>query len=269
MRIYSQKYFDVIFICMVVFTVFFVPFTIGEKAVANDKVVTVSTGEWAPWAGENIPENGFVLHIVREIFDNAGYMVNYQFVPWQRAIVMLKRGEVDASAYWYKDDKRNNFAYHSEPVTKEKQVFFFRKTNPVNEWDSYEDLKGFKIGLTRGNTYPDELMELIDDKVLSADVANEDLQSFKKLVHERIDVLPAPEVMGNEILNKEFSPSIRATIDYSSKPLTITTGHILFSRKRPKAKEYLEVFNKGLKKIKADGIYDNYFEKLLKGEYSK
>lgn len=268
MRINSQKCLDTILLCTIV-AICFVFFTVEKKAIANDKVVTISTGEWAPWAGEKIPENGFVLHVVREIFENAGYKVNYQFVPWKRAIIILERGKVDASAYWYKDNKRDSFAYHSEPVTNEKLVFFYRKTNPFKEWNSYEDLKGLKIGLARGNTYPDELQKLINDKVLSADVAGQDLFSFRKLVHGRIDVLPIAEVMGNEILSKEFTSSIQATIDYSSKPLTVTTGHILFSKNRVKAKEYLEVFNKGLKQIKDNGIYDKYFDNLLKGEYSK
>ena len=269
MRINSESSSKVVFFCTVLFTVYFIFFAVDEKAMANDEMVNISTGEWAPWAGEKIPKNGFVLHVVREIFENAGYKVNYKFVPWKRAIIILEKGNVDASAYWYKDNKRDSFAYHSEPVTNEKLVFFYKKTNPFKEWNSYEDLKGLKIGLARGNTYPDELQKLIDDKVLSADVADKDLFSFRKLVHGRIDVLPAAEVVGNEILNKEFSAAIQATIDYSTKPLTVTTGHILFSKKGARAKEYLEVFNNGLKQIKEDGTYDKYFDKLLQGEYSK
>lgn len=244
-------------------------FTAYAAETDEKNIINISTGEWSPWSGKEVPNNGFVLHIVREVFENAGYKVNYQFVPWKRAIIILEKGKVDASAYWYKDEKRDAFAYHSEPVTNEKQVFFYKKTTPVNDWNSLEDLKGFKIGLSRGITYPEELQNLIDSKVLTGEVVNDDLLNFRKLVHGRIDLFPGAEVAGNEILSKEFPPDTQETIGYSSKPLSVTTGHILFSKKSPKAEEYLKVFNEGLQKIRESGTYDNYFKALLRGDYSK
>ncbi|MGM0501755.1 MAG: hypothetical protein ACQERJ_04445, partial [Bacillota bacterium] len=80
-------------------------FNYSSKVIANNKQqeINISTGKWLPWAGENIKDNGFVLKIVREAFKLEGYQVNYEFMPWKRAIELLELGKVNASAYWYRD----------------------------------------------------------------------------------------------------------------------------------------------------------------------
>ena len=61
----------------------------------------------------------------------------------------------------------------------------------------------------------------------------------------------------------------RAMIGYAAKPMDVQTGHLLFSKKCSNAEEYLQAFNRGLKKLKENGTYDKYLEDMIQGKYAK
>ena len=172
------------------------------------ETISISTGAWAPWSGKDLPHKGFVLHVVEEAFNNVGYDVEYKFYPWKRAYAMVADGKVQASAYWYESDKRKQDCYYSDKLTEEKIVFFYKKTDPMKNWENLEDLKDYKIGISRGVTYTDRFLELGEKGVLDFDMANNDLTNFKKLVKERIDIFPSAQVMGYKLLRDNFSPEV-------------------------------------------------------------
>jgi polar amino acid transport system substrate-binding protein len=242
-------------------------FMFSFTASAQDSV-TISTGEWAPWSGKDLPHNGFVLHVVKEAFKNAGYNVQYKFYPWKRAYSMVASGKVQASAYWYESDKRKQDCYYSDKLTEEKIVFFYKKTNPMSDWKSLEDLQDYKIGASRGVTYTDKFWKLAEQGVLDLDVANDDLTNFKKLVKGRIDIFPSAQVMGYKLLRDNFSPEVVETIETNPKPLATTTGHLLLPKNRDDAQELLKAFNQGLQELKDSGRYDKLLDDVLAGKYS-
>jgi len=139
----------------------------------------------------------------------------------------------------------------------------------MRDWNKLEDLKGYNIGISRGNTYTDEFRNLGEKQILTLKLSNNELINFKKLLKKRIDVFPSSLVMAYELLRKNFSSETIEKLTYNKKPLTIATGHLLFPKVRNDSKKYLKIFNSGLKKIKDDGTYDKYMEDLLNGKYSK
>ena len=246
----------------------FLCFMIPAAPAAGRQTLTVSTGEWAPWTGENLKHNGFVCHVVKQVFDRAGYDVSFKFYPWKRAYILLKNGAVHASAYWYESLKRKRHCYYSGSLTRERIVFFHLKTKPVGRWENLSDLKEYRIGASRGNTYTDEFWELAEKGTLNVDVADNDLLNFKKLIRERIDIFPSSQIMGTKLLRENFSPEAASILDYSRKPLTVTTGHLLFPKVRDDSAELLEVFNEELEAFKKEGLYDRYMDDLIQGGYS-
>lgn len=242
-------------------------FCLASTGFAFGETVTISTGEWSPWAGKDLPKNGFVLHVVKEAFQNSGYDVEYKFYPWKRAYIMLERGNVQASAYWYPSEKRKEKCYYSNKLTEEKVVFFHKKSTSLNDWKTLEDLKEYKIGVTRGNTYTDKFWKLGDKGVLNFDVANTNLINFKKLVNDRVDIFPNPLIMGQKILQDNFSQDVAESIVSNNKPLRSTTGHLIFSKSRDDAEKLLQAFNSGLQQLKESGLYDTYLQDLIAGQY--
>ena len=100
------------------------------------------------------------------------------------------------------------------------------------------------------------------------DITHSDIQNFKKLLAGRIDIFPSGLVNGNSILKKEFATSKLNLISYHPKPLSKTTGHLAFTRKRKNSEHLLQIFNQGLAELKEDGLYNQIMVDLLAGKYS-
>jgi len=238
-------------------------------SAAAEEIITIATLEYAPWAGKNLKSDGFVNHVIAETFQRKGYTVKYSYLPWQRGLTETKDGKYSALSYVYWSKDREKEFYLSDPINEEKIVLFHLKSNPIKDWKTLDDLKNYKFGATRGYTYTKEFWEAAESKRLKVDVTDSDTQNFKKLFVGRIDIFPSSLVNGNSILQKEFNPSIPRLISFHPKPLSITTGHLAFSRSRKNSENLLGIFNQGLAELKKEGLYDKFRDDLLTGKYSQ
>ena len=232
------------------------------------KTLTISTGNWVPWSGSDLPYGGFVNHVVQEAFSRAGYDVQFNYYPWERAYQTMIKCRVDASSFWYESEKRREKAYYSEPVSEEEYVFFYHQDNPMADWKKLEDLQNYAIGVSHGTTYTDELWQLAEKGVLNLDKAKNDLTNFKKLVRKRIDIFPTTRLQGKKLLRENFDQETIDKIKIHPKPLKVVTGHLLFPKCNPDSQKYLKDFNKGLAEMKQDGTLKKIKQGLHAGEYS-
>jgi polar amino acid transport system substrate-binding protein len=234
-------------------------------------VITIATGEWTPFSGTELYENGFVLHVIREAFAREGIKVKYEFLPWERAYqaILGKDSTYLASAYWYRSSEREQECFYSEPINEEQMVFFFRKEKPLMNWNAYTDLAGYRIGTSLGITYPADFKQSLEQGPLEFEEAKDDISNFKKLLAGRIDLFPTTTIAGYELLRSNFTAAEVEQLDYNTKPLMTSTGHLLFAKNNPEAEKYLQLFNAGLEKLKSDGTYDQMAADLLAGKYSE
>ncbi|MCF8111864.1 MAG: transporter substrate-binding domain-containing protein [Desulfobacteraceae bacterium] len=224
--------------------------------------ITISTGNYAPWTGKNLEDGGPYLRVVREVFNRAGYVVEFKFYPWKRALIMSKEGKVDASAYWATSEQRKEDFYQSEPLAWDRVVFFHRKEKPLKDWEDFKDLREYRIGVTRGYTYTDEFWKQAGQGVLNFDKANNDLSNFRKLIRGRIDLFPCEKIRGYTLLDKHFTEEAAARVSHCQKPLAITSCHLIFPKAVEGSSELLKKFNEQLKALKEEGDYDSYWENI-------
>lgn len=241
---------------------------IAFQASAKE-TITLSTGEWAPWTGKDLKQDGFICHVAKKAFDNAGYEVEFKYYPWKRTYAMVKEGKVDASAFWYESEEKEEHCYYSDPLSREKIVFFYLKKNPMQEWENLKDLKKYKIGVSRGNTYTDRFREMGEEGILNFDKSNKDLTLFQKLLRGRVDIVPATKMMAYKLLKENFSKEEVDSIAHNEKPLTEVTGHLLFPKSRDGSKKLMKTFNEELQKLKDQGTYDELKQKLQQGYYDE
>jgi len=241
---------------------------IGYSASAEE-IITIATLEYAPWTGKNLKSNGFVNHVITEAFQRKGYTVRYTYLPWKRAVTEAKNGQYSALSYFYSSKDREKEFYLSDPISVEKMVFFHLKSNPIKDWETLEDLNDYKFGATRGYTYTKKFWNLANTKRLMVDVANSDIHNFKKLLAGRIDIFPSGLVNGKSILQKEFDASKSHLLSIHPKPLSKTTGHLAFAKRRENSENLLRIFNQGLAEMKQEGLFNKFRDDLLAGKYSQ
>ena len=231
------------------------------------EAVSVATLEYAPFTGKNLKFNGFVNHVIAEVFKRKGYAVKFAYLPWKRGVTETKKGHYSALSYVYLTKAREKEFYLSDPISDEKIVFFHLKSSPIQDWETLDHLKNYKIGATRGYTYTHEFWQAVKSKQLRVEITDSDKQNFKKLFAGRIDLFPSGLANGYSFLRKEFPISKFRLITYHPKPLSETSGHLAFSKNRKNSKILLQVFNKGLAELKQEGLYDKFVRNLLDGKY--
>lgn len=244
---------------------------ISSKIFAQSSII-ISTSDWPPYVSEHEPHGGYISQVITEAFAEVNIAVKFEYVPWLRAYEGAKRGQFDATSYWYNDDKHKKDFYLSEPLSTEKTVFFRLKSNEHNEprkWESLSDFSHLTMGLTRGLTYTKELWKYAADNKDKISVVMSDEQNFKMLVAERIELFPAQEIVGWHYIHKLFTTEQVNRIETLKPSLFTQTGHLLFPKNNKNSAEFLKQFNKGLSMLKAKDRLKELNEKLNQGYYSK
>lgn len=245
----------------------FMLMTVFMPFLAAAGPVKVTSGEYPPYTGENLPHGGFVNHVVTEAFNVMGYEVRIRYYPWARAFAFAREGTADAVAYVYKTERRGMEYWFSDPVTHERLVVFTKKETRVPNWVSFRDFKGLRIGATRDFSYTDEFWRLAGKGVLTLDVANSDSSNFAKLIEKRIDVFFADELVGFTILRERFAPAIGDMVKSSERAIAEHFGMIGFT-KSTRGEKLRDVFNQGLRELKTTGEFQSMYGDLLEGKYN-
>ncbi|MCL7943815.1 transporter substrate-binding domain-containing protein [Marinobacter sp. ATCH36] len=228
-------------------------------ADVKERQLTISVGDWPPFFVEDEPGQGNVARLVRDIFAEQGYELEFHFLPWKRAYREAAAGRHDATAIWmYAADREQDFIY-SDPVMNERFVLFHRKDSPV-QWNRMADLSDLRLGGSIGYSYGLNFDRAVENEVLNVEwVASTEL-NFRRLLFERIDAFPEEISVGYYILRRELGQDEAQQITHHPEPVSENQSFLLFPSDDPDTDRLRKAFNRGLKAFKDDGRYDTYFD---------
>lgn len=239
-----------------IFTLAIVTVVLMVNSIFAGESIVLTTLEWEPYIGENLPGQGFVAEIVKEAFKRSGYDVKFQYYPWARTVQMSDSGEVDGYFPEYYAKERESVATFSEPFDGGPVVFFKRKADKIS-FKTLNDLKPYKIGVVRD--YVNE--EKFDAaKYLQKEEVTDDLTNIKKLIAGRVDLFVADKFVGLYTAKKELAEKA-ALIEFMEPPLVTHKLYVCISKKAKNGTAKMDAFDKGLKQMKADGSYNKILEK--------
>lgn len=232
----------------------------------GEESVRIAGEEWLPFSSKQLKHSGVINRIITESFAIGGVKVDYHFFSGARALLEVKGGRFDATPGWTPNEERAKDYYFSDTLFDESMVFFYLKIKPF-EWKTWDDLKGINIGAVYDYYYGKGFEKAKKEGTLIIDNVPFDIQNFKKLLLERIDIAPANLNFGLSLLQTEFKPEERALITYHPLPLDQGPLVMMFSKKSKSSMRMLKLFNKGLRQLKSDGRYDRYFHESQRGDY--
>ncbi len=241
-------------------------FIFGMLAVPplGAETITLSNGEWLPYLSQSLPHYGTVSRIVTEAFALEGISVKYVFRPWPRAYAEAQRGLVAGSVVWSVGEagtERAREFLSSDTVLESHSVFFHRKGFDFR-WGSDQDLAGLRIGGVAGYEYRFEGLPGI-----RIERAQTEELSLRKLVAGRVDVVPASLDVGLYILRTRFKPAEADAITVAPGRFYSTQYRLIMRRADAASSAYIVRFNRGLRKLKESGRYDEYMADLAAGRY--
>jgi len=250
------------------FTIFLVLLAVSFSVdcPAQD-TIRIANGEWPPFQSKKLKHYGVASRVVTEAFELEGVKVEYQFLPWERGIQLAKQGKINGTMVWSKTPDREKDFMFTDPICFGITVFFHHQDFQF-EWQTIDDLKDLRIGGTIGFNYGSVFEEAEKQGKIKVSRVPADKINFRKLLKNRIDIFPLDIETGHDILKKEFPPQEISKFTYNKeKPLRTIAYGLMLSKGLKSNENYLKLFNKGLKKLKESGKYDQYFAESARGEY--
>lgn len=225
--------------------------------------VLIGTGDWAPYVDQNSRDEGAMARLIRAVFAEAGYRVEFLFYPWDRNVLKLQQGTLDAIMPYACTAERRSFSSCSEPLVHGEMVLFQRKGLNF-DWQRIEDLGAFRIGTTLGYSYGPRFDTADRAGQLQVVQSGKADTAFRLLELGRIDLHPQDRAVGYAMLRRMFSAEARAGITHHPLSLNSEPLHLLFRKDDPRGAELRKAFNRSLRSfVKRDDL-----ERLQQALYS-
>jgi len=222
-------------------------FIYSLPTVAHENKVVLAYVEYPPYYGQSLENGGPITEIIVQAFNQVGYEVKLKFVPWARGLEGAKRGTYDGLfTAWYREEREEWFVF-SAPLPPNEIGFYKRKGVSI-KFNSFEDLKPYKIGIVRGHVNPLGFKETN----LKTSVAATDIENLHLLTMSRIDLALTDKALGRYIIRTELRGK-ENKLEWIGPPVEVVNQYLMISKQARDFKIKLEAFNLGLKKLTESG----------------
>lgn len=233
-------------------SLFIILFLISFSAFANTVVIN-GEDDWAPYSSaskdyKNV--EGLAPDIVRAAFASQGIKAIIRPVPFARCLHEVNRGAaIGCFDTVMSIETQFSYIFHETPLFAVDMVLYGIINEPQKP-QSFKDLEGKTVGMTNGYTYPTEF--ITNQKIIKSPAPTEKSQ-LEKLASGRIQFAILWGSTGDVILKER--PELAQKVK-SLGTIAQTNLYLSFSKKHKEGAKYAAIFEKGMKKIKADGSYE-------------
>jgi polar amino acid transport system substrate-binding protein len=122
------------------------------------------TIDYCPFTCDPLQEagkEGFMTDVVREVFEGHGYSVEFEMLPYVRAVKAVEEGQYDGIVVVGRD-YAPDLVYPAEPTVVQRVAFLVDAESPWR-YTGVESLFNIQVGVVRGFHYVDpELVAYLD-----------------------------------------------------------------------------------------------------------
>ena len=227
----------------------------AHTAMALD-INVVHSGNWPPYADEELPEQGLAIDLVTTALKRAGYTPRVSTAPLKQILEGSKDGTYDVFATpWYTMD-RGHYLDFSQPYLESSIHFIKRKDAPF-EYTGFDDLEGMTVGVIKDYAYDEDFSESTAILKINAGSLAENLH---KVIDGKVDLSLDDERVLRYTLNQSMRNSM-VSLEIIAKPLTMRGINVGVSRKNPDHEIIVSGFNKAIAEMKEDGTHDKIVQK--------
>lgn len=221
-------------------------------AYGEDIIIIGGDRNYPPY--EYIDENGdyrgFNVDIMRALAIELGIDIRFKPMDWKSAIKALENGEIDAiQGMSYNEDRAKKYEFSEKHLENSLIYFVPKEASFIFE---LSDLKGKKVAVQRNDLAENVLFQVDNvDVVMLLDLE----EALDKLVNKEVDVVLGSKLVGTYIIRKkDLSDEIKMVgYEFNQTPYSIA-----FKKGNDQLKNK---FDKALKQLKEDGIYQKIYEK--------
>ena len=202
---------------------------------------------------------GFNVEILNTIFSQMGITIQYKQIPWARAMILLKSGEIDALFPMVITKERLNFIDFSDSFTSEPFALFVKQDSKIQYKGKLEDLSSYTFGRVRGYSSGAFFDSAVQSGIINLTESINSEQNISKFLKGRFDILVDNKYYILYQLKKLHKSK---EIKILTPLLANTKAYLGFSKKR-QHKPLIKEFNRILQQIKNNGTYDAIIHKYF------
>ena len=236
----------------------------GMASPRAEETITIGAeDDWPPYshrvAGQDEPQ-GLTPRLVRQAFASQGVSVRFRMLPFARCMLEAERGTVVA-CFNASRTAANEALYHwhPTPMFEEELAIFARRSRgaaaPMRELGQ-DDLRGSRVGITVGYTYPTSFMT---DTRIQRKQANSDGNLLHMLAAGRVDYIVANTLPTWFRLRAE--PGLQAQVQRVGR-IGIDGFWLGFTRARPEGERLAQAFERGLQSLRRSGEHQRMLAEL-------
>lgn len=192
---------------------------------------------------------GFNIDLIRAVMAKTDLDVQFVPMPWEEALRALQDGRVDAvGGMKYDAERSQRYDFSEEYLINSLAIFVSRNNSIIVD---LEDLAQKRVAVQKDDIAYQKLKSRVLE--MTATVSQE--EAMKLLVDGKVDA-----VVGNRMAGQYLLQRLGAMDSVKTVGGLINPERYGFAMRRGNS-EFLAKFNDGLRKIKADGTYNNIYVK--------
>jgi polar amino acid transport system substrate-binding protein len=220
--------------------------------LATAATITVRTDPWPPYTDEPGDKPGYMTEVAEAIFTAKGHTVDYQIMPWSRALDAVQKGTYDA-VFGTDRDESPDFVFPEQALGVNQNGFYVKKGNSW-KYTGGDSFKGVRVGVIDGYGYFPELdsyLESYKGKKLFVATGDDALPKLLKMLKAgRVDaVIDNMNVMAVTLEENNLADDIvlAGSVD-DVGPL-----YMAFTPAKDSSKDYSKMFDDGLAELRSSG----------------
>lgn len=161
-------------------------FTVNPAQVRAGETWRLTSLDWPPFSGEELPEQGAAVSLLREALKTQGIDLAVDFYPWSRAIMEAAKNK-DYVGYfpaWPAEVQLGFFP--SSPMFSSPVSMMFPTNKPI-EWIQEEDLFDHNLVFVQDYGYSRTLMKAVQKNLLTPQFVTTDLGQMKMVLSGRAE----------------------------------------------------------------------------------
>lgn len=221
----------------------------GFLAHAKQPGLVLEVGAWPPYIDFAAANNGAVSKIVLDAFAAAGVSARVKEVSWKAAEERI--GEREAVSFgWIKTPERVARWRYSDAICTSTTFLVSRRSAPVR-WANLADLKGMKVGWSRGYSYGDKF-DALRPNLQVFEMPSDEI-GLRRLLAGSVDAMPMDSLVAKELLQSKFSKAEAAELYLDVRPeqaIARADLHVVCDLRASACAKTLALFNQGLTKTR-------------------
>lgn len=230
---------------------------LAQCSYAQDAQEVIVAGDnWCPInCGKNDAQQGYMIDVARLALKKSGYQLRYVEMPWARAVVAARAGDIHGVVGAFHGDAPD-FVFPKYPLLVMSSNTLFTRVESDWQFAGLASFDGLKLGVVKGYDYGEKLNDYVarhqNDPGRISMLAGDDpsQRSIKQMLRGRIDVFAeSSPVFWYAAKKLQVSQLVREAGNVGE----VEKSYVAFSPRRHDTEEIVAAFEKGVLEMSRGG----------------